>query len=147
PIIDWMKHKPIYIADGHHRYTTALQFQKEEMERNGGKLPPAHPANWCMFVLVGMQDDGLLILPTHRLIGGLSGFDIQQFGDTISDAFDVSEMMVPPERMPEAVERLANDSSHSFALYEGTQKRLYQLRLKNPDVLRRFEPTHSDAWR
>ena len=147
PIIDWMKHKPVYIADGHHRYTTALQFQKEAAERNGGKLPPAHPANFCMFVLVGMQDDGLLILPTHRLIGGLSGFNIQQFGDTVSDAFDVSEMMVPPERMPEAVERLSEDSFHSFALYEGKQKRLYHLRLKNPDVLRPFEPTRSDAWR
>ena len=69
--------KPVYIADGHHRYTTALQYQYEQEQANGGKpLPPAHPANWCMFVLVGMQDDGLLILPTHRLIGGLDRFDI-----------------------------------------------------------------------
>src|SRR5205814_2832727 len=43
--------KPIYIADGHHRYTTALQYQKEMEEQNPGApgLPPNHPANFCMF--------------------------------------------------------------------------------------------------
>src|SRR3954471_14826613 len=74
-VSDLMGHKPVYIADGHHRYTTALQYQKEVQDAQGGgrPLPAAHPANWCMFVLVGMQDDGLLVLPTHRLIGGLTG--------------------------------------------------------------------------
>jgi uncharacterized protein (DUF1015 family) len=78
-VIDWVKHKPVYIADGHHRYTTALQYQKEAAQQHGGNLPPAHPANYCMFVLIGMQDDGLLILPTHRLIGGMANFDIESF--------------------------------------------------------------------
>src|SRR5262249_16437201 len=68
-VIQMMGTKNIYIADGHHRYTTALQYQAEVTLAAGGKLPPNHPANFCMFVLVGMQDDGLLILPTHRLIG------------------------------------------------------------------------------
>ncbi len=76
-VIDLMGARPIYIADGHHRYTMALQYQKEMVKAHGGPLPPAHPANFCMFVLVGMQDDGLLILPTHRLISGLKGFDIE----------------------------------------------------------------------
>ena len=41
-VIDLMKARPIYIADGHHRYTTALQYQKEMEQQNGGKpLPPA----------------------------------------------------------------------------------------------------------
>ena len=71
--------KPVYIADGHHRYTTALAYQKQIEERNGGPLTANHPANWCMFVLVGMHDDGLLILPTHRLVGGLAGFTAAAF--------------------------------------------------------------------
>jgi uncharacterized protein (DUF1015 family) len=82
-IIDLLAARAIYIADGHHRYTMALQYQKDMIENNGGRLPPNHPANFCMFVLVAMQDDGLLILPTHRLIGGLSGFDIAAFKSAI----------------------------------------------------------------
>src|SRR5438874_2689785 len=89
-VVDLMGTKPVYIADGHHRYTTALQFQKEAEAQNGGKpLPANHPANWCMFVLVGMQDDGLIILPTHRLIGGLTGFHIDTFRAAVGNNFDV----------------------------------------------------------
>ena len=84
-IIDLMGTKPVYSADGHHRYTTALQYLAEQERLNGGRpLPPAHPANYCMFVLVGMQDDGLIILPTHRLIGGLSNFSIDAFRATVA---------------------------------------------------------------
>jgi len=146
-VIDWMKHKPVYIADGHHRYTTALQYQKEIAQQQGGSLPPAHPANYCMFVLVGMQDDGLLILPTHRLIGGLPNFDIETFKAKVGDTFDVSEMTTPAELLPDAAESLNHAPPNTFALYEGKTRRLYQLKLKNPDVLRALEPKQSDAWR
>lgn len=146
-VIDWMKHKPVYIADGHHRYTTALQYQQEMARQHGGALPPAHPANFCMFVLVGMQDDGLLILPTHRLIGGLSNFDIESFKAKVRDAFDVTELALPADRLPDAAHTLADDPPNTFALYDGKSKRLYQLKLRNPDVLRPLEPRQSDAWR
>ena len=146
-VIDWMKHKPVYIADGHHRYTTALQYQKEVAQQHGGTLPPAHPANYCMFVLVGMQDDGLLILPTHRLIGGLANFSIETFKGRVRDTFTVSEMALPPERIAGAVDALRDDPPNTFALYDGATRRLYQLKLKDPDVLRRLEPKQSDTWR
>ncbi|HEY2589383.1 MAG TPA: DUF1015 domain-containing protein [Tepidisphaeraceae bacterium] len=148
-VIDWMKHKPVYIADGHHRYTTALQYQKmiEQQENGGRPLPPAHPANYCMFVLVGMQDDGLLILPTHRLIGGLGNFDINTFQQTVAGTFDVLDSNVTPDQLPAVVESLEREPSHSFALYDGRAKKLYYLRLKRPDVLKQFEPKQSDAWR
>lgn len=146
-VIDWMKHKPVYIADGHHRYTTALQYQKQAEKEHGGPLPPAHPANYCMFVLVGMQDDGLLILPTHRLIGGLGKFDITSFASTVRGIFDVVESPVPAEYLPAAVEALDHEPSHTFGLYDGIARKIYYLRLKNPDVLKEFEPRQSEAWR
>ena len=146
-VIDEMKQKPVYIADGHHRYTTALQYQKQIQEQSGGSLPPNHPANFCMFVLVGMQDDGLLILPTHRLIGGLKGFDIESFKAAVAGKVEVTELAAPPERMTEVVENLAADSTHNFGLYDGRTKRLYQLRIKDPDVLKSLEPGQSEAWR
>jgi uncharacterized protein (DUF1015 family) len=146
-VIDAMKHNPVYIADGHHRYTTALQFQKQAEIEHGGKLPPTHPANYCMFVLVGMQDDGLLILPTHRLIGGLMNFTIGSFISTVAGNFDVFESPLPPERLAEASAMLERDPPHTFGLYDGRSKKLYVLRLKNLDVLAALEPSQSVAWR
>jgi uncharacterized protein (DUF1015 family) len=147
-VIDMMGTKPVYIADGHHRYTTALQFQKEQEQANGGPLPPAHPANWCMFVLVGMQDDGLLILPTHRLIGGLERFDIETFRAHVGENVAVEEAPLGPDAVDEYVNKiLPLQPAHTFGLYDGRAKKLYQLTLKNPDVLRPLEPNHSDAWR
>jgi uncharacterized protein (DUF1015 family) len=146
-VIDAMKHKPVYIADGHHRYTTALQFQNQAALESGGKLPPNHPANFCMFVLVGMQDDGLLILPTHRLLGGLGAFDIGAFTKAVSRTFDVIEYPALSGRLAEAADGLQHEPPHTFALYDGKTKKLYHLRLKNLDVLKPLEPGRSDAWR
>jgi uncharacterized protein (DUF1015 family) len=148
-IVDMLGTKPVYIADGHHRYTTALQYQKEMEQQNGGKpLPTHHPANWCMFVLVGMQDDGLLILPTHRLIGGLTGFDPDAFAFAVRDAFDVVKTPLGPDHVDEFVQNvLPSQPAHTFGLYDGREKRVYQLTLKDPDILRDREPEHSDAWR
>lgn len=146
-VIDWMKHKPIYIADGHHRYTTALQYQKQVEQEHHGQLPPNHPANYCMFVLVGMQDDGLLILPTHRLIGGLSNFSIGAFASSVANVFDVIESPLQADQVAEAADGLDREPPHTFGLYDGLAKKLYYLRLKNIDVLKNFEPGQSEAWR
>ena len=146
-VIDLMGHKPIYIADGHHRYTTALQFQKEMASLHGGTLPPDHPANYCMFVLISMQDPGLMILPTHRLIGGLGRFDMDRFRAAIQPHFAVEATNLSPDQMPEAVQTLANGPANTFGLYDGATKKLYTLRLINLDLLKRIEPKQSDAWR
>jgi uncharacterized protein (DUF1015 family) len=146
-VIDWMKHKPVYIADGHHRYTTALQYQKMIEQEHGGTLPPAHPANFCMFVLVGMQDDGLLILPTHRLIGGLARFDMNAFSAKVQGAFEVVKAPIAPDRLASAMEALDRELPHTFVLYDAGTKSVYFLRLKNPALLAELEPSQSEAWR
>jgi uncharacterized protein (DUF1015 family) len=146
-MIDLMGTKAIYIADGHHRYTTALQYQKEAEAANGGPLPPDHPANYCMFVLVGMQDPGLMILPTHRLIGGLAAFDFDALQAALAPNFQISELPVPPDRIGEAVDELADGAPNTFGLYDGKTRRLYSMRLINLDLLKTLEPNQSDAWR
>jgi uncharacterized protein (DUF1015 family) len=147
-VIDLMGTKPVYVADGHHRYTTALQYQAEVAAAHGGKLPPAHPANWCMFVLVGMQDDGLLILPTHRLIGGLDAFNIDAFRAAVGKNVEVAETPLGPDKVDEYVGKvLPLQPAHTFGLYDGRARKLYQLTLKNVDLLRPLESNQSDAWR
>ena len=64
--------KPVFIADGHHRYETACNYRDEvaeawAKEHGGAALPTDHPANYVLMMLVGMSDPGLVVLPTHRL--------------------------------------------------------------------------------
>jgi uncharacterized protein (DUF1015 family) len=147
-MIDFLGRKPVFIADGHHRYTTALAYKEELQNKHGGALPPNHPANYCMFVLVGMQDDGLLILPTHRLIGNVEAFNIEAFKAAVAGVFDVVESTVIPEQVSDYVDVfLPKQPAHTFGLYDGRSKKLYQLTCKNQDVLRDLEPTLSDASR
>jgi len=147
-VIDILGTKPIYIADGHHRYTTALHYQQEVRAASGGTLPENHPANWCLFVLVSIQDPGLLILPTHRLIGGLKNFDVDILASAVSDAFDITAVPLGADRVAEfAHSVLPKLPPHTFGLFDGQARKLYQLHLKNPDVLKPLEPARSDAWR
>lgn len=64
--------RPIFIADGHHRYETAVAYRDEvaatwRAEHGGAALPADHPANFVLMLLVSLADPGLLVLPTHRL--------------------------------------------------------------------------------
>jgi uncharacterized protein (DUF1015 family) len=147
-VIEAMRARSIYIADGHHRFTTALHYQRMLEQESGNKLPPTHPANWVMFVLVPMQDDGLLILPTHRLIGGLRFFHIETLKHVLSSTFDVTETPLSPDHIDEFVNHVLHVApAHTFGLYDGINRKLYQLTARNPDVLANLEPDHSDSWR
>lgn len=148
-VIDLMDHRKVYIADGHHRYTTALHYQQQIEQQNGGKpLPTHHPANYCMFVLVSMQDDGLLILPTHRLLKLGQPFAIEALRGRLSGVFDIAETNVTPERVGAWIdEQLPKLPNHTFGLYHAAERKLYRLTMIRPDVLAELEPEHSPAWR
>jgi uncharacterized protein (DUF1015 family) len=146
-VVDLFKMKKVYIADGHHRYTTALQYQFEQEQAHGGKLPPAHPANYCMFVLVSMHDPGLIIQATHRILGGLEAFDIDAFRREVSAHFDVTETPLRPDHVDELATTLHGYQPHTFGLFDGRSKKLYTLTLKNLDMLAAYEPNQSKEWR
>jgi uncharacterized protein (DUF1015 family) len=57
--------KPLYIADGHHRYETACNYRDQIYD--SGFLSPEHPANYTLMMCVAMDDPGLIVMPTHRL--------------------------------------------------------------------------------
>jgi uncharacterized protein (DUF1015 family) len=147
-VIDLMGARPIYIADGHHRYTMALQYQAEVAKTNGAPLPPGHPANFCMFALVGMQDDGLLILPTHRLISGLKTFDIEALRKALAPVANVTDVNVAEDQLPNYIDNiLPRQPAATFGLFDGRTRKTHQITFINPDVLKSVEPDHSAAWR
>ncbi len=81
--------KPVFIADGHHRYETGLKY-RDEMVESGESTGRDDPSNYCLMMLVGMSDPGLLILPTHRLVSGLPGLTAEEFTGRLGTEFEVT---------------------------------------------------------
>ena len=77
--------KPMFIADGHHRYETACNYRDHLAQ--SGVLTPDHPANFVLMMCVGMEDPGLLVLPTHRLFRGLPAMNSQELAAKLGDCF------------------------------------------------------------
>jgi len=92
-----MADKKLIIADGHHRYETALNYAKEnapgaaakpEMTATGLPQPP-YPEAAVMMTFVNMDADGLVILPTHRVVHSLPAFDAAKFASSAAEFFSV----------------------------------------------------------
>ncbi len=72
-VTDLMRSKPLFIADGHHRYETALNYQRQRREQaaaagKGGDSATLHGYDQVMMLLTSLEDGGLTVLPTHRII-------------------------------------------------------------------------------
>ncbi len=113
-----MQSKKIFIADGHHRYETALQYQKEMSSAAGNH-------NYIMMTLVNLYDPGLLVLPTHRLVKGIDSFALPEFISTLQETFLVKELPYSREEICEKGLRLLEKSGKktaSFGVFAGGNK-------------------------
>lgn len=88
-IESFMQDKNVYIADGHHRYETALNFKKYMQDKNGDMTGSVKPYDFVMTMFVNFYDEGLKIFPTHRVVKVDDGFDEAVFLNKISDSFDI----------------------------------------------------------
>jgi uncharacterized protein (DUF1015 family) len=80
--------KKLLIADGHHRYETALAYRDQRRAESSG-LPPDAPWKMVMMTLVNMESEGLVILPTHRVLFGLEDFHTQDLLRGAREWFEV----------------------------------------------------------
>lgn len=81
--------KPIFIADGHHRYETSCNYKQVQQE--AGNLTDSSAANYTLMYFNGMDDSGLQILPTHRLITGLPDLTADDIRSALGDHFSIEE--------------------------------------------------------
>jgi uncharacterized protein (DUF1015 family) len=89
---DQMRDRKLIIADGHHRYETALTYRNERRaEADTGAGVPA-PYDSVMMTFVDMDRPGLVILPTHRVVFGLPSFSASQFQAETRRFFNVEEV-------------------------------------------------------
>lgn len=80
-----MKCKRLYIADGHHRYETALNYKS----KYGGGCGPNHPLNFTMAYLVEFDDPGFSVLPYHRVIKGLNESQLNAIRNKVQALFQI----------------------------------------------------------
>lgn len=85
-----MRDKKLVIADGHHRYETALNF-RNECRQNGSGGAEA-PSEFVMMTFVNMNDPGLLVLPTHRVVHSLESFSLDEFKKSSEALFEIEEV-------------------------------------------------------
>jgi uncharacterized protein (DUF1015 family) len=86
-IQDAMADKKVVIADGHHRYETALNYRDECRERSGG-VDPLAASEFAMATFINTHSKGLTILPTHRLVSRIADFDFDRFRKILAPLFD-----------------------------------------------------------
>src|SRR5205823_889312 len=84
-----MHEKKLVIADGHHRYETALNFRNENRAAAGANSSPDAPYEFVMMTFVNMNNPGLLVLPTHRVVHSLAAFSAHDFQTASGTYFKV----------------------------------------------------------
>lgn len=122
--------KQLFIADGHHRYETALNFKKKLVE-DGIIKDNEHPGNYVMMMLIDMENPGLVVFPTHRLVRGLEKFDLAATLEKIREYFDVCEI----EKAEIDAALAKNAAKKAYVLCAGSDK-FYLLVLKDTEKTR-----------
>lgn len=121
-----MADKKLIIADGHHRYETALNYAKEhapaqppaETETATGLLPrPPYPEAAVMMTFVNMDSEGLVILPTHRVVHSLESFDPLAFAKAAEAYFEVTKL--PEGEAANLIETLKAEKNVAFVAVTG----------------------------
>ncbi len=105
----------LYIADGHHRYETAINYRNWLREQG---MPVGADSDYIMMMLVEMNHPGLVVFPTHRLLRDLQGFDPAALLAACRDRFDVEEGL-PLFAIDERLEHAYLNGQRAFAFYTG----------------------------
>jgi len=121
-----LEDKKLIIADGHHRYETALSYAQERVparapegcERmTGGLQQPTYPEAAAMMTFVNMESDGLVILPTHRVVFGLVGFSPAKLLEAGGPYFEIEPLA--EEEADAALARLGKAGGAAFVAVTG----------------------------
>ncbi|KKO19477.1 MAG: DUF1015 domain-containing protein [Candidatus Brocadia sp.] len=141
-----MKEKPLFIADGHHRYETALVY-KEQMQKENGNPRNDLPSDYVMMVCVSMNNNGLKILPAHRLVRNIKNYRFDQILPLLQESFKV-ELLGKGCTVKDFMSHLNNGSeAHAFIMYEGQEDAYYKLQLSNEKVLDVVFAADHPEWR
>ena len=139
--------RPIFIADGHHRYETGLNL-RDELAAAGMLEGDEDPANFCMMALVGMSDPGLLIMPTHRLVSGLKGLDSSQLVSRLEPEFEITKHGKGEQGCRAAWEAIElADDQHTLGFGTLADDEWISASLLSDEAMDAIASGHSPEWR
>jgi uncharacterized protein (DUF1015 family) len=142
---DFFAGEKLFIADGHHRYTTALAYRDERRASAGSREPDApEPAyDSVMMALVDMDDPGLIVYPTHRIVDAPGPFDADAFYAALAARFELSDL---PAGHPAEALAASSDRPSFIVRTRGGVTKLARLRgdVNHSDA---FPAASSLAWR
>lgn len=133
--------RKLYIADGHHRYETALNYRNYLREQGLAKEGDA--CDYQMMMLVDMEHPGLVVFPTHRLVRNLDSFNAERVIDSCKEYFDVTEHS-DINTIESTLMELYNQGKKAYAFYCGGSS--YKLLvLKDTNIIKKLLPNASTA--
>jgi uncharacterized protein (DUF1015 family) len=140
-----MKPKKIYIADGHHRYETALAY-REKQRQKFSKGTGRETYNFTMMYFAAMEDPGVFILPTHRVVNSLEGFKAETFLDHLRSDFSVAAFDCQPGKEKSLLDQLLkelaarSEKERVLGMVIKGLKKYFLLALKDDKAIDQAEP-------
>ncbi len=146
-IVSALRDEPVYIADGHHRYESALVYQREQAALDPGAGPDA-AFNFVMMELIDFQDPGLLILPPHRLLRGLNVSRLAELKSSLSAFFDTETLAYKGADSWSKLDKWQNEDWKRLVIYGLEGDDFLLLTLKDFETAARFMPNfHTDIYK
>ena len=148
PLTAALKDKDIYIADGHHRFATALEYRRL-LSAPVGELPADHPSNNCMFGLTAMQDPGMMMLPTHRVLGRTENLTVNHLAEAIgnNDHWTVIVRAGDDRPLADIAANLKSAGHHAIGLYDAASAQTLVIATRTADPLADLMPNRPAVWR
>lgn len=137
-VTEFLLEKTLYIADGHHRFRTACLYRDRMRAAEGTDAP--RPYDYALMGFVAMEDPGLRVWPTHRLVDAPAGFDEAAFLHALTPWFEVA----PVKRDLEAELGARDGCAIGLAAHDGGR---YILRLRPIDRAALLGTDRTAAWR
>lgn len=142
-----LQDKQVYIADGHHRYETGLQFQKDMAGKD------CKSCDRIMITMVNTYDPGLVVFPTYRLVKNVADFDPMAMEERLIELYQATYLTLGDMTSKNSIEKNAQaivdalasckENFHNFAMYSGGNKALM---FSIPQTGEKFEPEKSSEW-
>lgn len=142
-----MESRPLLIADGHHRFEAAMNYRKR-MSREKGNSSGRESFNYAMMYFANMEDEGLVILPTHRLVRAFQPIPFQQLEETLQRYFYIEPYPKTPEGQRWFLSALKGAKKrHLIGASFKRDPRYLILRLKNKRIMQRLAADVKDPVR
>jgi uncharacterized protein (DUF1015 family) len=151
-IVRELADRHVFIADGHHRYDTALNYRNER-RKAAGLTTGDQPYDYVAMYLARLEDPGLTVLPAHRTLFNLPDFDHGRFEEDLNRYFNIER--IDFDQNSEAADRQTvletmahrSEQSHVFGMRVKGEKSYYILTLRNDADMDALIPNKSAAYR